>query len=103
FMLRPLPTSTRFPYTTLFRSVIQSMARKLGIGEQSGIDEPSEITGLVPTRAWRAKVAAQELACERRRHVQSCGISDGRPWSVGEDRKSTRLNSSHVSISYAVF
>src|SRR5439155_6238045 len=35
--------------------------------------------------AWRAKVAAEELACERRRHVSSCGISDGRPWSVGDN------------------
>ena len=65
--------------------VIQSMAKELGIGEQTGIDLPSEITGLVPTAAWRAKVAAEELACERRRHVSSCGISDGRPWSVGDN------------------
>jgi penicillin-binding protein 2 len=64
---------------------IQQMAHKLGVGEPTGIDLPSEITGLVPTRAWRAKVAAQELACEQRRHVSSCGISDGRPWSVGDN------------------
>jgi penicillin-binding protein 2 len=61
------------------------MAKELGIGEQTGIDLPSEITGLVPTPAWRAKVAAEEIACEHRRHVESCGISDGRPWSVGDD------------------
>jgi penicillin-binding protein 2 len=65
--------------------VIQNEAHKLGVGEQTGIDLPSEITGLVPDRAWRAKVAAEELACEKRRHVSSCGISDGRPWSVGDD------------------
>jgi penicillin-binding protein 2 len=66
-------------------NVIQDEAHKLGIGEQTGIDLPSEITGLVPTRAWRAQVAAEELACERRKHVPSCGISDGRQWSVGDN------------------
>ncbi|HWG08439.1 MAG TPA: penicillin-binding protein 2 [Solirubrobacteraceae bacterium] len=66
-------------------NVIQREAHRLGIGQQTGIDLPSEITGLVPDRAWRAKVAKEELACERRRHVSSCGISDGRPWSVGDN------------------
>jgi penicillin-binding protein 2 len=68
-----------------YGEVIQSMAHKLGVGEPTGIDLPSEITGLVPDRAWRAKVAAEELACERRKRVPSCGISDGRPWSVGDN------------------
>jgi len=66
-------------------NVIQRMAHELGVGEQTGIDLPSEITGLVPDRAWRAKVAKEELSCEKRRHVSSCGISDGRPWSVGDN------------------
>jgi penicillin-binding protein 2 len=66
-------------------NVIQREAHKLGVGQQTGVDLPSEITGLVPDRAWRAKVAKQELRCEHRRHVSSCGISDGRPWSVGDN------------------
>jgi penicillin-binding protein 2 len=66
-------------------NVIQREAHRLGVGEQTGIDLPSEITGLVPDRAWRAKVAREELACERRRRVSSCAISDGRPWSVGDN------------------
>jgi len=66
-------------------NVIQNMAHELGIGEKTGVDLPSEITGLVPDRAWRARVAGEELACEHRRHVASCGISDGRPWSVGDN------------------
>jgi penicillin-binding protein 2 len=66
-------------------NVIQREAHKLGIGEPTGVDLPSEITGLVPDRAWRAKVGREELACERRKHIASCGISDGRPWSVGDN------------------
>jgi penicillin-binding protein 2 len=66
-------------------NVIQQEAHRLGVGQQTGVDLPSEITGLVPDRAWRAKVGREELACERRRHVSSCGISDGRPWSVGDN------------------
>jgi penicillin-binding protein 2 len=66
-------------------NVIQTEAHKLGIGQQTGLDLPSEITGLVPDRAWRAKVGREEHACERRKHVSSCGISDGRPWSVGDN------------------
>jgi penicillin-binding protein 2 len=66
-------------------NIIQNEARRLGIGEKTGIDLPEELTGTVPDPAWRAHVAAEELACERRRHVSSCGISDGRPWSVGDD------------------
>ncbi|HET9471695.1 MAG TPA: penicillin-binding transpeptidase domain-containing protein, partial [Usitatibacter sp.] len=68
-----------------YGNVIQQEAHKLGVGEKTGVDLPSEITGLVPDRAWRAKVAAEELACEQRKHVPSCGISDGRPWSVGDN------------------
>jgi penicillin-binding protein 2 len=65
--------------------VIQREARRLGIGEKSGIDLPEELTGTVPDRAWRARVAQEERSCEHRKHVSSCGISDGRPWSVGDN------------------
>jgi penicillin-binding protein 2 len=64
---------------------IQRTARELGIGSTTGIDLPSELTGIVPDRQWRKEVAEAELRCERHKHVPSCGISDGRPWSVGDD------------------
>ncbi len=64
---------------------IQRMARALGIGEPTGIDLPSEIKGVVPDRAWRAGVARAEVHCESVTHKRSCGISDGRPWSVGDN------------------
>src|SRR5689334_25427993 len=61
-MIRPPPRSTLFPYTTLFRSVVEA-------------DHGAGVLGARGRSARRAR----------------------------EDRKSTRLNSSHSSISYAVF
>jgi penicillin-binding protein 2 len=67
-------------------NVIQDMAHKLGVGEQTGIDLPSEITGVIPDRAWRARQNAAELACEKRTHRSSCGyVAEVRPWSVGDN------------------
>src|SRR5438552_13500105 len=70
-MVRQPPTSTLFPYTTLFRSVRPSPRRRRDRGDH------------------RAVV-----------HQGRPSSRQGRP---GEDRKSTRLNSSHQIISYAVF
>lgn len=66
--------------------VIQNMAHKLGVGEPTGIDLPSEFPGVVPDTAWRQKQNEAEEACERRTHKSSCGIvSEIRPWSIGDD------------------
>ena len=65
--------------------VIQAWARRLGLGHTTGIDLPGEYPGLIPDREWRAKVDREELACRARRHVPSCGIADGRPWTVGDN------------------
>jgi penicillin-binding protein 2 len=66
--------------------VIQSMARKLGIGVKTGIDLPSELEGTVPDATWRKHENELELACRRRTHLPSCGIvSEPRPWTVGDD------------------
>src|SRR5690554_7295184 len=75
-MIRRPPRSTLFPYTTLFRSVFRS---------------------LIPAHAG-------VVALTHRRIRKGCAVvahkdDDG----VVGDRKSTRLNSSHVRISYAVF
>jgi penicillin-binding protein 2 len=67
-------------------NVIQEMAKRLGIGEKTGIDLPSEITGIVPDRTWRNEVNQLELSCERRTHRSSCGyVAEIRPWSVGDN------------------
>src|SRR3712207_6935786 len=80
-MIRRPPRSTLFPYTTLFRSEVTARAQ--------------HARDLVERRAECRRVA-QPIAdgdeIDRR----------GREWQR-EDRKSTRLNSSHANISYAVF
>src|SRR5438874_8113967 len=73
-MIRRPPRSTLFPYTTLFRSLDSS----------AGVAQPY--------------MAAQTTASTARRICISWT-----PVVKAEDRKSTRLNSSHVEISYAVF
>ena len=64
---------------------LQRWARKLGLGHKTGIDVPEEASGNVPDRAWRARMARAELHCEHVKHTPSCGISDMRPWSTGDN------------------
>src|SRR3712207_7856379 len=88
-MIRRPPRSTLFPYTTLFRSADSEHARAIAKCLR-------EITGRTPTVV---------LHKEPRAHVKLDAFRSGRdPWIVAvKDRKSTRLNSSHANISYAVF
>src|SRR2546426_5157714 len=79
-MIRRPPRSTLFPYTTLFRSKNQA---KLPVGPVLG-------------RPHFAETDSAEAA--RREALKSLQSR-----SCGSDRKSTRLNSSHLVISYAVF
>src|SRR3712207_7443552 len=85
-MIRRPPRSTLFPYTTLFRSVVADQDHRQPpiphIADQ--LEHPVAL--LHPQRRGRL-VQNHDLAAERRR----------------ADRKSTRLNSSHANISYAVF
>src|SRR2546426_6636793 len=84
-MIRRPPRSTLFPYTTLFRS--QRTVAGRAVGDDAPRDEPRDLA-----HEQRAARAAQP---DRRLLVVETGL-------VG-DRKSTRLNSSHLVISYAVF
>jgi penicillin-binding protein 2 len=69
-----------------YGSVIQRMARELGIGSATGIDLPSEFEGVIPDPAWRARENRLELRCEHRTHRSSCGyVAEVRPWSVGDN------------------
>jgi penicillin-binding protein 2 len=64
---------------------LQQWARKLGIGQQSGVDLGGEYAGNLPRPAWRTHIDQLETACEHKKHVPSCGIADGRPWSEGDN------------------
>src|SRR5438309_11128593 len=83
-IFRPPPLSTLFPYTTLFRSIHN---------DEGGTHMTGFRTAL--TRAVNQYAKANNLLKDK-----DPAISGD---DVREDRKSTRLNSSHSSISYAVF
>src|SRR3712207_8591571 len=83
-MIRRPPRSTLFPYTTLFRSD----ARRAGEDERA--------TG--PLRVLEPRTGAADRPAER-----PDGLLLADDPLVQLDRKSTRLNSSHANISYAVF
>ena len=64
---------------------LQQWARAYGIGRPTGIDLGGEVAGNLPSPRWRTKIDQLELRCERKHHVPSCGIADGRPWSIGDN------------------
>src|SRR2546421_2370696 len=90
-MIRLPPRSTLFPYTTLFRSA-------LGPAQRRAAASAHESGGGRAPAPRRDRADAGRLA--RARPAQAQGAV-GRPGAA--DRKSTRLNSSHDQISYAVF
>src|SRR3712207_8060744 len=85
-MIRRPPRSTLFPYTTLFRSFIRLFSQAQFI---AAVGQAGELPGAGPP----------EVAFAGRSNVgKSSAIN-----AILGDRKSTRLNSSHANISYAVF
>ncbi|MGZ4196095.1 MAG: penicillin-binding protein 2 [Solirubrobacteraceae bacterium] len=64
---------------------LQHWARLYGIGQKTGIDLGGETAGNLPSPRWRARVDREEVRCEHKHHIPSCGIADGRPWSVGDN------------------
>src|SRR2546422_6808073 len=91
-MMRRPPRSTLFPYTTLFRSRLAGRGRRAG-------HAPDRAGGV--QRDFRAHGKADSQAADREARLTTSTIT--RREFVGTDRKSTRLNSSHGYISYAVF
>src|SRR3712207_6886691 len=89
-MIRRPPRSTLFPYTTLFRSE-RHPPRAAELDEVGGLERAlREEDAVVGDDPDREPLDPREPADDRRR-------------VAGLDRKSTRLNSSHANISYAVF
>src|SRR3712207_7359658 len=102
-MIRRPPRSTLFPYTTLFRSVDDLVRRHHGHRGAAG-DHREEV---VPAAADAAAMAVDQLA-EGEAHglLYVAGlvhVARHAEQLRAQDRKSTRLNSSHANISYAVF
>src|SRR5689334_24834721 len=84
-MLRRPPRPTLFPYTTLFRSEPAASEIPIPGGQELGREFTVDLAVLPCADGWPAADAVRWAELFR------------------EDRKSTRLNSSHSSISYAVF
>src|SRR5256885_3902374 len=87
-MIRRPPRSTLFPYTTLFRS-----------DQGEGIRRGGPVAGRGALADHVHRHPAERDRPDHRLHEPAHPGDDDR----GEDRKSTRLNSSHLVISYAVF
>src|SRR3712207_8002456 len=85
-MIRRPPRSTLFPYTTLFRSLVQEVVRARFHPLQPAVRP------LQPGNHDHVGVPGPALAADPADQFQAV-----------QDRKSTRLNSSHANISYAVF
>src|SRR5688572_31804002 len=88
-MIRRPPRSTLFPYTTLFRSLARQGHKPLSQGGRQ-------------SERRSADSRHYDSLCQRRGSCP-CRRICRQPAPVGADRKSTRLNSSHSQISYAVF
>src|SRR2546430_13252552 len=89
-MIRRPPRSTLFPYTTLFRS-LSDCSTNAPRAARNECNLPFQLFWHCPSPAPRRMLIRHELE------------SIARPTHLNQDRKSTRLNSSHSQISYAVF
>src|SRR3712207_8006581 len=91
-MIRRPPRSTLFPYTTLFRSRVSDLLREFGVNIED-----------LSARQESAPFAGTPLFLMEMRLTIPPNVSIGTVRTKLGDRKSTRLNSSHANISYAVF
>src|SRR3712207_8174101 len=87
-MIRRPPRSTLFPYTTLFRSQTP-LVPQVQVAADDALADQEHPTHVVAVRPGTGEILA----------VASSGSAN----PSNADRKSTRLNSSHANISYAVF
>src|SRR3712207_7387932 len=92
-MIRRPPRSTLFPYTTLFRSSLIGLAAGFGIAK--GLD--------AVFTSMQIDLPEAGMVFAARTVVVSLLVGTLVTMAAGLDRKSTRLNSSHANISYAVF
>src|SRR5947209_16529683 len=102
-MIRPPPLSTLFPYTTLFRSLVFLFDYFLGFRDQAfhrlALFSPTHLAEFLQRLVQPFHVAFGLFQVSVKRVPELFVL--GRLCHL--DRKSTRLNSSHANISYAVF
>src|SRR5256885_2854481 len=91
-MIRRPPRSTLFPYTTLFRS-----GRDVVVGEVDHLRHPEHVLVVLHPPLHRTELDVADDVVDGQQPRVAVGRGDL------ADRKSTRLNSSHLVISYAVF
>src|SRR3712207_8190458 len=96
-MIRRPPRSTLFPYTTLFRSVRFIREAEVTVDQVAGLVNRLRSHGDLEFDPTDDKDRILLAVAER------AGALTLQPGSGNRDRKSTRLNSSHANISYAVF
>src|SRR2546427_6596815 len=92
-MIRRPPRSTLFPYTTLFRSNVVTYNVVIGVDNSDLRLRPGMTANVSIIVASRENVL----------RVPNPALRFKPDWGPARDRKSTRLNSSHSQISYAVF
>src|SRR3712207_8822756 len=93
-MIRRPPRSTLFPYTTLFRSLVP---------KRLALQAAENVAATVAPAMRLISVVAAPVVWFLSASTQAVLTLLGRANRPEEDRKSTRLNSSHANISYAVF
>src|SRR2546422_4480773 len=91
-MIRRPPRSTLFPYTTLFRSILPAP-----VSASTGFTNQWQNAGTLDNRTWEVSLNLPLI------QQHDLSWSTRFIYSRNRDRKSTRLNSSHGYISYAVF
>src|SRR5205085_6547596 len=96
-LIPPCPLCTLFPYTTLFRSLRD--VQMLMVANRQVPDLAPDGREQVDHRLCHAHDADEHES----RHPERCPGQEQQHVKRGQDRKSTRLNSSHSQISYAVF
>src|SRR3712207_8718007 len=93
-MIRRPPRSTLFPYTTLFRSLAELTDR----ANRARTEAARNLADKIASNAARQSAHAQRSIA-----ILALNMLFAGELGLDEDRKSTRLNSSHANISYAVF
>src|SRR5256885_12045755 len=100
-MIRRPPRSTLFPYTTLFRSVQLNTTQKARTFPRLTGPDLADIRSAASTLEQVAFYQGGDMGVQLGDHAEFAGTYLVTPNFL--DRKSTRLNSSHLVISYAVF